>query len=256
MCRHLAYLGSAAVPAETLFEAPHSLCNQAHAPVDMRGGGTVNADGFGFGWFPAAGVPRNYRGAGPIWADATLPRLAADIRTGAYVAAVRAATPGLPVVEAACAPFAGDGWLFSHNGVVRGWPDSMVELARRLDTVELLSLAAPTDSVFLWTLLRARLADGQHPLHAVTGLVTEVERAAPGSRLNLLLSDGETVAATSWRHALWVRSTADTVTVASEPCDGDPAWQPVADGQAVFARAGAVEFSDITRIPASDNGRN
>lgn len=257
MCRHLAYLGPSAAPGRMLFDAPHSLCKQAYAPADMRGGGIVNVDGFGIGWFPEAGTPLRYRRAGPIWADETLPQLAADIRTGAYVSAVRAATPGLPVGDAACAPFTGGGWLFSHNGVVAGWPDSMAGLASVLDTVELLALEAPTDSVLLWALLRARLAAGQHPLDAVTGLVAEVEQAAPGSRLNLLLSDGELVVATSWRHALWVRADATSVFVASEPCDDDPAWQRLDDGQAVLARAGSVEFSAIPRsLPENDDGRS
>lgn len=257
MCRHLAYLGPAAAPAQTLFDAPHSLCTQAYAPVDMRGGGTVNVDGFGLGWFSEAGAPRRYRGAGPIWVDETLPQLAADIRTAAYVSAVRAATPGLPIGEAACAPFTDDGWLFSHNGAVCGWPDSMAALASGLDTVELLSLEASTDSALLWALLRTRLGDGQNPLEAVSGLVAEVEQVAPGSRLNLLLTDGEIVVATCWRHALWVRSNPDAVLVASEPCDNDPAWRRVADGQTVLARPGLVEFSTIAPVLlGNDNGRN
>ena len=245
MCRHLAYLGPAAAPAETLFEAPHSLCAQAYAPADMRGTGTVNVDGFGLGWYAEGQSPRRYRRAGPIWADETIAQLAADVHSGAYLAAVRSATPGMPVADAACAPFTGDGWLFSHNGVVRGWPDSIAELAGNLDTTELLRMAAPTDSVLLWALLRARLRDGRKPLDAVTGLVAEVERAAPGSRLNLLLTDGETVVATAWRHSLSVRTGENHVLVTSEPCDSDPDWQPVDDGKAVLARPGSVEFAGI-----------
>lgn len=245
MCRHLAYVGPATSPAETLFYAPHSLCAQASAPADMRGGGTVNVDGFGLGWYPEERSPRRYRRAGPIWADETLAQLATDVRTGGYLAAVRSATPGMPVADAACAPFTGDGWLFSHNGVVRAWPDSVAGLAGRLDTAELLGMAAPTDSVLLWALLRARLRDGQKPLDAVTELVADVEQAAPGSRLNLLLTDGVTVVATAWRHALSVRVAENAVLVASEPCDDDSDWQPVADGHAVLARAGSVESSAI-----------
>lgn len=246
MCRHIAYLGPVRSPAETLFEAPHSLCEQAYAPADMRGSGTVNVDGFGLGWFPRGDArPRRYRRACPIWADDHLPELAADVRTGAYLAAVRAGTPGMPVTDAACAPFTGEGWLFSHNGVVQGWPDSMAALAGTLDVAELLRFEAPTDSVLLWALLRARLRAGEKPLEAISGLVVDVARAAPGSRLNLLLTDGEEIVATAWRHALSVRESAGAVLVASEPCDSEPGWRPVPDGHAVRAHAGHVALTTV-----------
>ena len=66
-----------------LLDPPHSLLRQSWAPQDMRGGGTVNADGFGVGWYPGrchGRSPVRYRRALPIWADATLPDLAARDR--------------------------------------------------------------------------------------------------------------------------------------------------------------------------------
>src|SRR5665811_2016722 len=50
MCRHLAYLGPPVTLADCVLHQPHSLVDQSWAPTDMRGGGTVNADGFGIGW--------------------------------------------------------------------------------------------------------------------------------------------------------------------------------------------------------------
>ncbi|HEU0128797.1 MAG TPA: ergothioneine biosynthesis protein EgtC, partial [Pseudonocardiaceae bacterium] len=47
MCRHLAYLGPPLDLATLLLDPPHSLLRQTYAPADMRGGGTVNVDGFG-----------------------------------------------------------------------------------------------------------------------------------------------------------------------------------------------------------------
>ena len=52
VCRHLAYLGPPTTLAALLFDPPHGLLHQSYAPADMRGGGTVNADGFGVGWYP------------------------------------------------------------------------------------------------------------------------------------------------------------------------------------------------------------
>ena len=105
MCRHLAYLGPPVPLASLVLDAPHGLLRQSYAPRDMRGGGTVNADGFGAGWYPEPGAgPVRYRSARPIWADTAFAGLAAAIRTGALLAAVRSATVGLPVTEAAADP--------------------------------------------------------------------------------------------------------------------------------------------------------
>ena len=102
MCRHIGYLGEPLSPAEALFHAPHSLLVQSYAPADMRGGGSVNADGFGLGWYPGPGSPPlRHRRSTPLWTDETLPPLAAAVTAGAFVAVVRNGTTGLPVTEAA-----------------------------------------------------------------------------------------------------------------------------------------------------------
>jgi len=243
MCRHLAYLGAPVSPAELVFAAPHALLVQSYAPQDMRGGGSVNADGFGLGWYPEPSAPPlRYRRREPLWTDQTLPALAGSVRTTAFVAAVRNGTTGMPVTEAAAAPFAEGRWLFSHNGVVRGWPGSMRGLAGQVDIAELLTLEAPTDSALLWALLRTRLNAGAEPLEAVTGLVRDVEAVAPGSRLNFLLTDGQTLVGTAWTHALSVRRTETGVVLASEPCDPDPSWTAVPDRHAVRVTANGVDI--------------
>ncbi len=169
---------------------------------------------------------------------------------GAFVAAVRNGTTGMPVTEAAAAPFTAGRWLFSHNGVVRGYPDSLAELAKTLPVTELLTLEAPTDSAVLWALLRARLATGEDPLEAVAALTAAVEAAAPGSRLNFLLTDGETLIGTAWTHALSLLETPAGVLLSSEPCDGDPRWRPVPDHHAVRATAAGVDLLPLTLEPS------
>jgi len=246
MCRHLGYLGPPRSPAAPLFDAPHSLLRQTHAPRDMRGGGTVNADGFGLGWYGDDPEPVRYRRAVPLWSDEDLPRLARSIRTGGFVAAVRNGTTGMPPGEAACAPFTGGRWLFSHNGVVRDWPHSLAAQAAELPVTDLMTLSAPTDSAVLWALLRSRLAAGADPADAVADLLCRVERAAPGSRLNVLLTDGTVMVATAWTHALSVRVEGAAVLFASEPVDDEPGWSPVPDRHLVVARHGAVELIPLT----------
>jgi gamma-glutamyl hercynylcysteine S-oxide hydrolase len=243
MCRHLAYLGPPVPLARWLFDPPHSLAQQSWAPRDMRGGGTINADGFGVGWF-AGGAPVRYRRATPIWSDTTLPALAASVSSGAVLAAVRSATVGMPVVETASAPFGDGPWLFSHNGVVTGWPSSVAKLAGALPPTDLLTLDAPTDAAFLWALVRDRLRAGSSPAEAVAAVIAEVEAVAPGSRLNLLLTDGTVLVASAAGHALSVRSGGGSVLVASEPLDVHPDWRPLPDRTLLVATA-----SDLTATP-------
>ena len=243
MCRHLAYLGPPTPLGWLLLDAPHALARQSWAPQDMRGGGTINADGFGVGWYrDGEPTPVRYRRDCPIWADGSLPALAASTSAPAVLAAVRSATVGMPTVETAAAPFATAQWLFSHNGVVAGWPDTLVPLAAELPTRDLLLLDAPTDAALLWALVRHRLRAGTSLAAAVGQTVAAVRRAAPGSRLNLLLTDGKAVVGSAAGHSLWVLNRAGGTTVASEPLDDDSAWTAVADGQLVVASAGRVDL--------------
>jgi len=171
-----------------------------------------------------------YRRDVPIWADASLPDLATSISSTAILAAVRSATVGMAVTETACAPFVQGHWMFSHNGVINGWPASVAPLAHDLPPEVLMSLDAPTDSAFLWALVRERLRAGQPAPVAVAGVATEVLALAPGSRLNLLLNDGRQIVATTISHALWHRQGEGSVTVSSEALDpGDARWKPVPD---------------------------
>ncbi|TWP51889.1 ergothioneine biosynthesis protein EgtC [Lentzea tibetensis] len=245
MCRHLGYLGPAVPVADLLFERPHSLERQAYAPKDMRGGGTVNVDGYGVGWFPGLDPSRpplgdvrrpvRYRRTGQIWGDANLRAVAAATSSGAILAAVRSATAGMPVVDTACAPFTDGRWLFSLNGRIDGWPDTAAEIAKTLPVTDLLTMDAPTDAALLWAVLRHRLDAGEQPAEAVVRLVNEIADASPHSRLNLLLTDGTVLVGTTWTHALWVLEKAQSVTVASEPLDDDPEWREIPDRSVLCA---------------------
>jgi glutamine amidotransferase len=247
MCRHLAHVGPRPVTlASRVTEPAHSLLVQAYAPADMRGGGTVNADGFGVGWLAAAPSAQparahSYRAPVPMWTDASFLDLATAVESPAFVAAVRSATVGMPVSVGACAPFRDGTRIFSHNGVVRGWPGSLADLAGELDTGTLMTLEAPTDSAVLWALVRRHLDAGKDPVDAVLDVVTRTLAAAPGSRLNCLLLTADeagepTLVATAVDHALSYRAGPEGVTVASEPLDDDPGWTAVPDLSAVVVR--------------------
>src|ERR1700745_3522652 len=142
MCRHLAYLGPPASLQALVADPPYGLSKQAWAPR-CQSHGTMNVDGFGIGWYADGDpVPARYRRAGPIWADPGLAPLPGVPRPRALLAAVRSAPRGTESGAAAAAPYASGRWLFSHNGVLNGWPGATGDLAARLPAADPPTLAA------------------------------------------------------------------------------------------------------------------
>ncbi|MGH9127269.1 MAG: ergothioneine biosynthesis protein EgtC [Acidimicrobiales bacterium] len=248
MCRHLAYLGPPVTLASLLYDPPHSLVHQSWAPRQQRHG-TINADGFGVGWYAPdlQAEPARYRRAGAMWADRSLASLARVVTSGAVVAAVRSATPPTPTEESGAAPFASERWLFSLNGVISG---DLVTWRRLVSNRRQAGIEGASDAEVLFALLLDRLDRGLAPADALADLLATV----PG-RLNVLLVDGTSLWATVWGDTLWWRSvgaggadrTSTTpavgasgadrssetrvggagVIVASEPLDDDPLWTAV-----------------------------
>ncbi|MGH3249498.1 MAG: ergothioneine biosynthesis protein EgtC [Trebonia sp.] len=249
MCRHLAYLGPPASLRSVLVDPPHSLYRQAWAPRLQRHG-TVNADGFGVGWYADGDpVPARYRRGVPMWADPSLPDIARVTRSGAVLAAVRSATPGTATGEQAAAPFGHGRWLFSHNGSLADWPESAARLAGEPGAdgpvpspsgiQVLLSLEAMVDSAFLWALVLKRLRAGSPMDAALAGTIAAVHAAGGTGRFNFLLTDGHSIAATARGDTLWYRRSPGAVTVASEPDDDGPGWTEV-PGEHVLAATPAL----------------
>ncbi len=243
MCRHLAYLGPPVSLAELLLQPEYGLLRQSWAPRLQRNG-LMNADGFGVGWYDDD-APARYRRAIPMWADPSLPDLARVIRSGAVLAAVRSATPGTTPDEAAAAPYTHGPWLFSHNGRVEAWPDSVADLAAMLPPTRLLNLEARVDSALLWALVLERLAAGDAPEDALAGVVLAVAAHTSG-RFNLLLTNGKSIAATAAGDTLFWKINDDGGTlVASEPSDDSAGWHEVPDGSVVTAIVGNVTVQSL-----------
>ncbi|MFD9306381.1 ergothioneine biosynthesis protein EgtC [Streptomyces sp. NPDC060048] len=251
MCRHIAYLGPPVSLGRVLSEPEHSLVHQSWEPRRQRHG-TVNADGFGIGWYAEGDpVPARYRRAVPIWGDLGFADLARVVRSGAVLAALRDATRPGADGEAAAAPFADGPWLFSHNGLLRDWPDAAAPVAAALSPRDLLSLAARTDSALIWALVLRRLRGGDSLGEALTRSVRELLEASPGSRLNLLLTDGRAIAATAWGDSLWYLAdpAVPRVVVASEPYDDDPRWCEVPDGTLLTATPTRIDLVSLKETP-------
>ena len=106
MCRHLAWLGAPRTLAALTLAPPFGLLRQSWSPRRMRHG-TVNADGFGVGWYAPdlRPEPARYRRAVPMWTDSSYASFAGAVSSGCVLGAVRSATVGMPVEETATAPF-------------------------------------------------------------------------------------------------------------------------------------------------------
>jgi glutamine amidotransferase len=232
MCRHVAYIGPPVPLRSVLIDPPLGLYRQSWAPR-MQLHGTVNADGFGIGWYADGDpVPARYRRAVPIWGDQSLPDLARVTTSAAVLAAVRSATPGTALGESAVAPFASGPWLFSHNGVLSSWAENA---AAAMNGSLLSDMEAMVDSAFLWALVLERLRAGDAPDIALAATIGSVEAAGGSGRFNFLLTDGRSIAATTAGDTLWYLRAGGAVTVASEPCDDEPGWTQVPDRQVLTA---------------------
>jgi glutamine amidotransferase len=208
VCRHLAWLGRPRTLAELVLEPPSSLLVQSWAPRRQRYG-TVNADGWGVGFFsPGRAQPARWRSARPLWGDPSFASVAPVLASGCVVAAVRSATVGMPLEESAVAPFTDGRWLLSHNG--------------RVDRA-VLPPVRDAESTVDSALLAALVFD--RGLDALAGTVREVGAADPGARLNLLAADGTRLLGDT----LSALVTADGTALASEPWDDDPRWTDVPD---------------------------
>ena len=233
MCRHLAYLGPPITLEQLVLTPEHSLLRQASQPR-YQSRGTVNADGFGVGWYDLERrrEPARYRTARPIWTDHSFASFAGLISSTAALASVRSATPGFPVEESGTAPFADGAWLFAHNGIVPGFQTGVGrELRQDISDDRSMAILGASDSELLSAMTFDRIDGGAEPGEALADVIKAVE-AITTARLNMVVTDGERIAATAWRNSLFVldnRLLDGAVIVASEPYDDDPAWEAVAD---------------------------
>ncbi|MFE9325122.1 ergothioneine biosynthesis protein EgtC [Nocardia sp. NPDC052278] len=272
MCRQLGYVGPPVRVGDMLTLGSHSLRTQAWAPKDMRGGGTINADGFGVAWWrddDGVTVSR-YRNSAPVWTDPAVEEVLPQLESWAVLAAVRSATVGMPVERNACAPFTHGRWAFSHNGMVPDWRRALSAVAAEFgstatelgagplfEPVQLLEAESATDAATLWVILRSLLStdtpDGSWAAApaALSLLVSAVLAQSPGARLNFLLGDGRQLWATTVYHSLSALVTDDFAILSSEPFDDDPRWQPIPDRQLVSARPGALSVTPLLDVPST-----
>lgn len=228
MCRHQVWLGEPRTLADLVFSPELGLLRQSWQPRRQKRG-RMNADGWGVGFFaPGQAAPARWRSTRPLWQDANFASVAASISSSAVLAAVRSASPGMPIDESATAPFTDGRWLLSVNGRIdrRALP-----LTRGAESV--------CDAALLAALIFERGVD-----HLATTL-REVTDADPEADPNLLLTDGSQVVATAWGNSLSYLVTPTGVVVASEPWDDDPGWVDVPDRHLLTATRDHVSLTPL-----------
>jgi glutamine amidotransferase len=175
-----------------------------------------------------------------MWTDPRLADLATRVRAPAVLAAVRLASPGLPVDPSGNAPFVADRLAFSHNGVVDRWHDDAGPRLRALvSPPRAAGIEGESDAETLFALALDRVDAGAPLGAALAELVGLVEQHTTG-RFNFLLTDGERVAATACGNSLFVNADDGATIVASEPLDDASGWEPVPDRSVVTVEAAGV----------------
>lgn len=254
MCRWAAYIGPK-IFLEQIVTAPHQslIAQSQHA---REGKAETNGDGFGLAWYDEQPEPGLYRDILPAWSDPNLRSLARQVRSGLFLAHVRAST-GTATNRSNCHPFAVGRWSFMHNGQIGGY----AKLRRRLDMLlpeELYAHRLGTTDSEVMFLLALSLGLEEDPAGALARLAGLLEDLAvdlgetPLLRLTAALSDGRTLyavryATDAYAPSLYYRAgPAGGVTVCSEPLDSERAgWQALAPGSFATVTAEGVDVASF-----------
>jgi predicted glutamine amidotransferase len=129
MCRWLAYSGPDIFLEDLIIKPSRSLLVQSrfarenfveNLPGLPDGAFPTNGDGFGVAWYGERDQPGLYRDLRPAWSDRNLVNLAEQIKSGLFLAHLRAAYHGL-VQRTNSHPFRHENWTFQHNGEISGF---------------------------------------------------------------------------------------------------------------------------------------
>jgi ergothioneine biosynthesis protein EgtC len=266
MCRFVAYLGPPVTIGSLVTEPSHSLIHQSYRSAERKE--PLNGDGFGLAWYvpELSELPAVYRSISPAWSNRNLRNLARVTRSACIFAHVRAASPGMPVVETNCHPFSNGKYSFMHNGRVGGFHLLRRQILNRLSDHVFQSIIGSTDSEHVFALFREhveREGDGdplativralQAAIRDVFLLVKKNEPPEDFCTLNLAVADGKRAvisrcssrvndghAETLYYHIgkRYVCKDGDSrlvdveygrgaVLVSSEALSPDPGWKPV-----------------------------
>lgn len=174
MCRWIAYTGPIIPMSIALIDAKHSLLVQSERST--MGEEPMNGDGFGIGWYSThLETPGVFRDVRPAWNDENFRDLAAHIRSGMFMAHIRATT-GTAVQRSNCHPFRHGRWLFQHNGLIPAFHVLRRDLMFEVGPQYFDNIQGTTDSEVIFHLALTHGLE-EDPGAALARTVTSIEEA-------------------------------------------------------------------------------
>ncbi|MFZ5750882.1 MAG: class II glutamine amidotransferase [Pseudomonadota bacterium] len=239
MCRWAAYTGAPIFLEEIVSRPGHSLIHQSHCATECHS--VVNGDGFGIAWYGERETPGLYRDTMPAWSDPNLRSLTAQVKSGLFLAHVRAST-GTATSRNNCHPFVVGRWSFMHNGQVGGYDRMRRDAELMIPDALYPERRGATDSEALFLVALADGLDGdpKGALERATARFETLSRqkgTAPHMRLTCAFSDGQRLyavryATDEFAPTLYHRwsPTHGGRAVVSEPLETGECWETVPAG--------------------------
>jgi glutamine amidotransferase len=251
MCRWAAYAGKPIFLEDIVSRPGHSLIHQSHCATQCHT--AINADGFGIAWYDARPEPGLYRDVMPAWSDPNLRSLTAQVKSGLFLAHVRAST-GTATSRNNCHPFVSGRWSFMHNGQVGGYDafrrDADMMIPDRLYGQR--KGATDSEALILVAIDEGLDADPCAALERAAARFLALARSkgsAPHLRMTAALSDGRRLYAVRYAsdseaapslYYGWSDARAG-MAVVSEPLEsGEDDWTVVPDGSFCTFEGAAV----------------
>lgn len=256
MCRILGYLGPSISLDQLVLKPKHSMLVQSYKPKEMKTA-VLNGDGFGLGWYDwgqrTGDSSQNaeafvYRNTLPMWNDRSLGDLCRYIRAENFVVNLRSATDKMPLDLSNCQPFKHAQMLFSHNGLIENFFDTLYRPIRdKLCDTAYKSIRGCTDSEHIFALLVHHLEtqpgiDLAEALRQTMGAIAQLAaQANVRVAANIILSTGNSLVALRYANQdtapslYWSKDSPcfpDSIIFASEPLfEGD--WHKHPQGEMV-----------------------
>lgn len=256
MCRWLAYSGPPILLDQMIAQPVKSLIHQSHDAEESKS--TINADGFGIGWYGEHLQPGVFRDVLPAWNDNNLLNLCEQVRSRLFFGHVRAST-GSAINRANCHPFRFQNWLFMHNGQIGGFRKLRRDLTLAIQPDLFTHLEGSTDSelIFLLALghgLQQNPAQAfQKTIEQIRALMKKHSITSP-LRVTAAASDGENIYALRYSndpyppslyYACETKNQSETsCLVLSEPLDHTPDhWIEVPPSSLLVSNGGEVQVT-------------
>ncbi|MBM75942.1 MAG: class II glutamine amidotransferase [Proteobacteria bacterium] len=203
MCRFVFYRGRA-LRLELLTTLPsHSIIHQSSHSRERAE--PLNGDGFGIAWYAPefSAQPAVFRSITPAWSNQNLREIARVVQSQTILAHVRAASPGLPVVERNCHPFVCESFSFMHNGYIPQFLNVKRDIQNALSQKAYRQLGGSTDSEHIFALFcdafertsvdKPRVERMAQALEQAIKQILKMMKSAgiqEAAQLNLCVSDG------------------------------------------------------------------